>query len=288
MLGKLMKYDMKIQMKLLGILYLVVGLFAGVSAIFEVIDRNFSDSRKVIHTINILTGGLAVLAVIVMLVGSYIYMILRFRKNLFKDEGYLMHTLPVKAWQLYLSKWISATLGFAISVLAAAVALCLAYLHIPNFFDIISGLEASGAPGWYAPMMIFTLLISIPSSFTQFYISLAFGYTVQLNTTSPVNKDLLSVISYVVLYMIQQALGIVMLVVWGLINASAIMDNGLSQGADVVGSMEVVGTDVALAQEQLFHMMGGLFLVSNLFLIAIAVVFSVLSVWRMKKHLNIN
>lgn len=288
MLGKLMKYDIKIQMKSLGIMYLVVGLFAGFSAIFGVIDRNFSDSRKIIHTINLLIGGLAILAVVVMVVGSYIYMILRFRKNLFKDEGYLMHTLPVKAWQLYLSKWISAILGFVISILVAGAALCLAYLHFPNIFDIISGLEASGAPGWYAPVVILTLFIGILSSFTQFYVSLAFGYTVQLNTTSPVNKDLLSVITYVVLYMIQQVLGIVMLVVWGLTNASAIIDSGSYSESVVVGSMEVVGADVALAQEQLFHMMGGLFFVSNLFLIGISVVFSVLSVWRMKKHLNMN
>ena len=41
-----------------------------------------------------------VMMVIVVGVISSFYFIYWFYKNLFTDEGYLMHTLPVKPWQL--------------------------------------------------------------------------------------------------------------------------------------------------------------------------------------------
>ncbi len=45
-----------------------------------------------------------VMMVIVVGVISSFYFIYWFYKNLFTDEGYLMHTLPVKPWQLVASK----------------------------------------------------------------------------------------------------------------------------------------------------------------------------------------
>ena len=41
-----------------------------------------------------------------------IYFAIRFYKNLYTDEGYLMHTLPVKPWMLIVSKLTIGTIWF--------------------------------------------------------------------------------------------------------------------------------------------------------------------------------
>jgi len=274
MLGKLLKYDMKRQIRLLAAAYLVVGLTAGVSAIFRQVYLGFEDTSGVLRMISFLTSGLAILSVVVMVAGTFIYAVLFFRKNLFKDEGYLMHTLPVKPWQLYVSKLVSGTLCSYLSILVAMAALCLAYLHIPNISDFLSGMGDAGMPKWFFAVTVLLVALSIPASLIQFYVSLVFGYTIQTNTATPVNKDLLSVISYIVVYMVQQVLSIGIVIVWVIANMGKIADSTLV-------SME---TDVG----QMSRMMGGVYVSAMVLMLVLGVGMSVLSVWRMRRHLNLN
>lgn len=278
MLGKLMKYDMKIQMKSLGIMYLVVCLLAGTSAIFEMIDRRVSERTGIIiHIMNQVTRGLAVLAVIVMVAGTFIYVILHFRKNLLKDEGYLMFTLPVKAWQLYFSKWITASCCCLVSILVAGLALMLTFLHIPDISDFLLGMSAAGISKGCVVLMVIVLIISVPANLPQFYVSLAFGYTIQPNTKSPVNKDLLSVISYIVLYMIQQALGVLLLIGWIFITIIGTGDDGIA-----------LFDSVEITTAQMNSMMYGIYIMAIIVSVVTSIILSGLSIWRMNKHLNMN
>ncbi len=278
MLGKLLKYDMKRQMKLLFAAYLVVGLVAGFSAIFRLVFRNFEDTTGVVGIVRTLVTGLAIVAVAVMVVGTFIYAVLYFRKNLFKDEGYLMHTLPVKSWQLYMSKVISSTLCSFLSILVAVAAICLAFLHIPDVADIMSGAMAVGIPKWFFIVTIIVFCIAIPANLVQFYVSLVFGYTIQTNTKTPVNKDLMSVISYIVIYMVQQVAMIGVMLVWVAMNIGKITDSKLMNAA-------MAGTQ---APEELLQMMWGLYAISIVLMVLLSVVLSVLSVLRMEKRLNLS
>lgn len=51
-----------------------------------------------------------------------IYTALRFYHNLYTDEGYLMHTLPVKKWQLITSKGLVAVIWYFITSIVICVA----------------------------------------------------------------------------------------------------------------------------------------------------------------------
>lgn len=279
MLGKLLKYDMKRQMKLLLAAYLVVGLTAGVSAIFRLVYTNFEDTTGVLKVVSTLTSGMAILTTVVMVAGTLIYTVLYFRKNLFKDEGYLMHTLPVKTWQLYSSKLIVGTLYSYLSALVAVAAMCLAFLHVPSVFELMSVVLAAGVPKWLIIVTIITIALSIPTSLIQFYVSLAFGYTIQTNTKTPVNKDLMSVISYIVLYMVQQVFSIGIIIIWAVMNVGKITDS------ELMGSVAMSGTQAA---DQVFRMMGGIYAIIISLMVLLSVVLSVLSVWRMQKHLNLS
>lgn len=58
-----------------------------------------------------------VLSLFVPFIAVFIYTGLRYYKNLFTDEGYLMHTLPVNSHQLILSKTVVATIWSIITTL---------------------------------------------------------------------------------------------------------------------------------------------------------------------------
>ncbi len=279
MLGKLLKYDVKRQMKVLFAAYLVVGLTAGVSAIFRLVYTRFEDTTGVLKIVSGLTTGMAILTAVVMVAGTFIYTVLYFRKNLFKDEGYLMHTLPVRSWQLYVSKLTAGTLYNYLSVLLAIAAMCLAFLHIPSLSDFLSGVRDLGAPQWFVPVTIIVIALAIPTSLIQFYVSLSFGYTVQTNTQTPVNKDLMSVISYIVLYMAQQIISLGAILSWAVANIGKIADTDLINGVEITDSQGV---------SEMFGMISGMYAITILLMLFLSVGLSVLSVWRMKKHLNLS
>lgn len=278
MLGKLLKYDMKIQMKMLGVAYAVVGLVAVIAAIFELIGRNFSDVM-VIRWANMLTFGLAAVADFVLVAGTFIYMVFRFRKNLFRDEGYLMHTLPVEEWQLYMSKLMTGTLCCILSAILAIMFLCVARLHIPDLKDFMSGVIDGGAPDWVIPATIVMFVVAIPATLTQFYIAIIVGYTIKTKTAYPVNKDFLSVLSYIVLYTIQQVISLGILIIWGGMHVDNVKDGILSNP-----SLE----KQALSMADTFNMMGSIYALSISMLLLTAVVFTALSIQRMNRHLNLN
>ncbi len=59
-----------------------------------------------------------------------IYTALRFYRNFYTDEGYLMHTLPVKKWQLITAKGLVAVIWQFITILATCLAVILVVLLI--------------------------------------------------------------------------------------------------------------------------------------------------------------
>lgn len=62
-----------------------------------------------------------------------LYLGVRFYKNLYSDEGYLMHTLPVKPWMLIASKGLCATIWLYLNSLLIIIAILpLCVLAVPR------------------------------------------------------------------------------------------------------------------------------------------------------------
>ncbi len=59
-----------------------------------------------------------------------IYTALRFYRNLFADEGYLMHTLPVKKWELITAKGLVAVIWNVITTITTLLSVLLVILLI--------------------------------------------------------------------------------------------------------------------------------------------------------------
>ena len=76
-----------------------------------------------------------VICMIIMMVLTIVVIISRYYKGLVGQEGYLMHTLPAKPWQLITAKGITA---FVTAVISGIVAI-LAFICLGGFEDIRTG-----------------------------------------------------------------------------------------------------------------------------------------------------
>ncbi|MDY3240532.1 MAG: hypothetical protein SOW80_10460 [Anaerovoracaceae bacterium] len=124
MTGKLIKYEFRSIVKIMGIGWaalLSMALFAG---LFDLIAFRQNDMEGFGHLTEIasaitsfLYGSLFVAIIVV----TVLIILMRFYRGLLRDEGYLMHTLPVKTWQLITAKGVVAAAVSLISILAATL-----------------------------------------------------------------------------------------------------------------------------------------------------------------------
>ena len=106
MLRKLLKYDLRANMKLYLFIWPAMLLLAGLQRLLlELPVTGFLS-----HFLMSLLTGLMVLALIAMVVLCFVICVIRFYSGLLRREGYLMFTLPVKPWMLLLSKLLAAML----------------------------------------------------------------------------------------------------------------------------------------------------------------------------------
>lgn len=116
MLGRLFKYDMKSTASILApvsALAILVAMLATVS-LKVVIKLNNNQMATALNISMITIFALSMLSLIAYLIICWIVQLYRFYKGLYTDEGYLIFTLPVKCWQILLSKLLSAVLWMII------------------------------------------------------------------------------------------------------------------------------------------------------------------------------
>ncbi len=149
MLGKLIKHEFKATYKLMLISHafvLLVSLFIG---LFQFMKSSSTDEFS-IFTYGIFSTYIVLLYMVLAisaLFGTHIYIAVRFYRNFFTDEGYLMHTLPTTPTQLLHSKIITGfglclfdLIVIAISSLIIYIPLITQILNLGNVF--VSGLES--------------------------------------------------------------------------------------------------------------------------------------------------
>lgn len=156
MLGKLMKYEWKNIWKagtlmLLGMLVVtVIGCVVlrmpggVVTGLLDNNDMNATQSWFVLSSF-VATLILYVIMLLASTWGMLIFLGIRFYRSMYTDEGYLSHTLPVTANQLFLSKvlvsgvwYLFITIGIGISVVALIVSLMTGLLNIGELSSVLT------------------------------------------------------------------------------------------------------------------------------------------------------
>ena len=122
MLGKLLKHEWKavwkIPVLLIGIL-LAAAMMAGFTFHLPIWDSEWV-GLPLSGVMMIITFYVAIIGVSL---GITIYFAVRYYKNMFTDEGYLTHTLPVTARQLLLNKTITMSVWNLLAMIAVVVSI---------------------------------------------------------------------------------------------------------------------------------------------------------------------
>ncbi|MCM1330837.1 MAG: hypothetical protein NC253_15560 [Ruminococcus sp.] len=136
MLKKLIKYDLLADYKKYAVLYVSMLATSVLMLFFDkmtswVNNNTFMEVMAAIFAV--LFFALAVISGVMLLVFSTV----RFYKNIVRDEGYLMHTLPVPTWQLIASKLISVYIWFLTTLIVTGICSGIAFGEPFWLFKII-------------------------------------------------------------------------------------------------------------------------------------------------------
>ncbi|MDR0759706.1 MAG: hypothetical protein LBF74_06295 [Treponema sp.] len=144
MLGKLLRYEFKALLQIMPVLYLVLQVLAVAAGVNSLIDngRDFNFETPAMAGRGTLTQVLYTIwpmMFFALLTVNLALVILRFRDNFLKDEGYLMFTLPVPEWALAASKAIAALCTFLLTAIAGVLSL-LIFTLIADFRNLVESL----------------------------------------------------------------------------------------------------------------------------------------------------
>lgn len=196
MLKKLLKYDYKTLTQTMLPVY-------GISLILSVISNIFIRINKITPIFRIPSGfitGLSILVCLGTVFLTFIVGIMNFYKQTVKDEGYLLHTLPVSKNSIIISKLTSLITMEVLSLIVAIITFLITINIDPiKVIDAIKMIiEKIGDYKLSTLLLIIAMFIGQITNTLLMFTSISFG---QKHST---NKLLYSIIYGVVIYNITQ------------------------------------------------------------------------------------
>ncbi len=162
MLKKLLKYDLKNVYKVLVIFYALSLFFAVLTRVFLSIENSF-----IMNIIGRVCSGVTISMIFNVLINNILRMWSRFRTNLYSDEGYLTHTLPVTKTQLYASKTVCAIISLFVSFAVIGITFFIAYYSKENI-EMVKGVLLPMAKA-YNSSIVAILCVFLFILFLQFF-----------------------------------------------------------------------------------------------------------------------
>lgn len=185
MFGKLFKYDFRSMLKQFA--------FVWPAALVLALLNRFTVNSFVTSASSVkqAVSGVAMLVYIGILIAMFviavIFVIQRFYKGLLGDEGYLMHTLPVKPWQLIGSKLLCAVVVTVVSILVAILSILLIVPAVGESFQEFlrtwTELTRRNSPHFtllWVELIVY-VLVGMAGSYLQLYLSMGIGHLFHKN-----------------------------------------------------------------------------------------------------------
>ncbi|MGN1166446.1 MAG: hypothetical protein ACI4S2_08500 [Lachnospiraceae bacterium] len=221
MLGKLIKYDMKYLNRFLILLHSFLMISLVLIRVFLTSRIELQTDQEQTEFLFAITFTLCFLIIMAISMGTLLIIAVRFYKNIFTDEGYLTHTLPVKSSQHLISKTVSGSIW-------AFLNLCLTYIGIyivawtPNvqsfFYENKTDIQTElGMTEKYENLSLSTIIavillfsiISAISNVIMLYASIALG---QLFSS---HRIIGSLVAYFVLQIVISVLSLLFIICFG-------------------------------------------------------------------------
>lgn len=212
MLGKLLKYDLKWVYKVVGVFYILAIFFSILGRLLGNIENSV-----VFFAITQFTLGCAVAMMANCLINCIMRLWVRFHRNLYKDESYLTHTIPVEKKTIFLSKVLAA--GICVFTTAVTIIICLfiCYYSKENLQALKGMLELAAST--YDTTVINLLLLMVIVFFLEVMFMILIGYVgMILGHKSNKNKMVKTILIGLGLYMLTQVVTLAIVFIFGLFN----------------------------------------------------------------------
>ena len=214
MLKKLLKYDLKWCFKPLLVFYILTLFLAIVIRVVESFKQTF-----ILLIIDKIACGALISMIISILINLFMRNWVRFIQNIYKDESYLTHTLPVTKHEIFLSKILTAIITLLTSFIVIIICLAIATLNENTWFFLKDSLEKSAI---YFNSSVFSLiaLMIITIFFETLFIIMSGILGIIIGHRSNNFKIVKSIVYGFIIYIIFSALSLGILYISGLIDPS--------------------------------------------------------------------
>lgn len=185
MLGKLIKYECRATGRVMGIMYAALIVVAVIMRLGMALNHLVEDSGSaIIAFFPLMITSLVYVALIVAVsVLTLVLIIQRFYKNLFKNEGYLMHTLPVETWKNIMSKLVISLIWCVVSMIVVVISVYIlgsGSAEASSLVRVVTGwtVQLSGSEGTaviYSAELIILAIICEAAFILKVYLALACG-----------------------------------------------------------------------------------------------------------------
>lgn len=213
MLGKLIKYEFRSGWKIIALMNVFVMIVGGLGC-FEFNRVNYKDPTLFQMFTMITVLMFYMLTIFAVNIGCSIYIAVRYYKNLYTNEGYLMHTLPVTPRQLLLSKLTVHSLYSIVSALVTVVSI-FAFIAVvlantgevsdEIFREFLAEFERDLGMSFTTYMLFMTVcsIISTIQGILHIYVSIAIGQMASKY------KVLASIGVYIAIYTVMNIIGMI-------------------------------------------------------------------------------
>ena len=236
MLKKLLKYDLKWCYKPLLVFYILAIFFSIIVRIVESFEQSL-----IVLIIDKICCGVVIAMIINILINCFMRNWARFVRNIYKDESYLTHTLPVSKNKIYLSKILTAIITLLTSFIVIIVCLAISTLNKDTWMILKESLEQSAI---YFDSSVFSLIfVMIITIFFEFLFMMMSGIRgIIIGHRSNNLKIVKSIVIGFVIYIILSSMSLVALFVAGLLNSDIMsLFNNIEVSSNALKSMMLVG-----------------------------------------------
>lgn len=252
MLGKLLKYDLKFVYKVVIIFYILSIIFSILTRIFLNIENSL-----LFNVIGKITNGAMIGMIINSLINGLMRSWVRFINNVYKDESYLTHTLPVEKKSIYLSKVLTAIICSFTTVLVAILCIFISYYSQSNM-EILKGFLKIAADSYDITVIGLLLTIAIVI-FLEITFVILIGYVgIIIGHKSNRNKMIKSIVTGFVLYMGTSTMTLLFVYIIGLFNESVmnVINTTEIVNADAIKSIMIAGIGIYLIYNIVYYLIG--------------------------------
>lgn len=236
MLKKLLKYDLKWCYKPLLVFYILAIFFSIITRVVESFEQTL-----IVLIIDKICSGVVIAMIINIMINCFMRNWVRFIRNIYKDESYLTHTLPVSKNKIFLSKFLTAIITLLTSFIVIIICIAIVCLNKDTWIILKDSLEQSAI---FFNSSVFSLIaVLIVTIFFEFLFMLMSGILgIVIGHKSNNLKIVKSIIIGFGIYMILSAISLIALYIAGLLNSDIMsIFNNIEVSSNAMKSTMMVG-----------------------------------------------